>query len=174
MLKNKITFKHIENIICMIFILFTAIYMYANIKKNEEILKEKKNLTEIDNKINNYISYKDSISNLIFELNIKYPNIVLAQSILESGNFTSDIFKENNNPFGMKIPLNRVTTAKGIKNGHAYYSSLREAVIDYAFLQAYYYKEAKSEEDYYRILAKSYAKDSKYIEKIKQIANSLK
>lgn len=174
MLKNKITFKYIGNIICMIFISFIAIYLYANDKKSDKIIKERENLIEINNKVNNYISYKDSVSNLIFELNLEYPNIVLAQSILESGNFTSNVFKENNNPFGMKIPLNRATTAKGIKNGHAYYSSIREAVIDYAFLQAYYYKEAKSEDDYYRILAKNYAKDSKYINKIKQIANSLK
>ena len=40
----------------------------------------------------------------ISKLNFKYPHIVLAQAILETGTFESKIFKENNNLFGMKEP----------------------------------------------------------------------
>lgn len=118
--------------------------------------------------------YKDSIANFLIELKVKYPHIVLSQSILESGNYTSKIFLENNNPFGMKLSWNRSTTALGIKNGYAYYSNLRDAIIDYAFMQSSYYRSAKTEEDYYLLLQKSYAEDKEYINKVRKIANKLK
>ena len=41
------------------------------------------------------------------ELNIKYPHIVLAQARIESGTYTSNIFKENHNLFGMKKAYQR-------------------------------------------------------------------
>lgn len=118
--------------------------------------------------------YKDSIANFLIELKVKYPHIVLSQSIIESGNYTSKVFLENNNPFGMKLSWNRSTTALGIKNGYAYYSNLRDAIIDYAFMQSSYYRSAKTEEDYYILLQKSYAEDKEYINKVRKIANKLK
>ena len=118
--------------------------------------------------------YKDSIANFLIELKVKYPQIVLSQSIIESGNYTSKVFLENNNPFGMKLSWNRSTTALGIKNGYAYYSNLRDAIIDYAFMQSSYYRSAKTEEDYYILLQKSYAEDKEYINKVRKIANKLK
>ena len=39
---------------------------------------------------------KDALIDKIKTLNIKYPHIVLAQSIIETGHWTSNIFKENN------------------------------------------------------------------------------
>lgn len=34
------------------------------------------------------------------QIGIAYPDVVLAQARLETGNFTSKVFKENNNLFG--------------------------------------------------------------------------
>lgn len=140
---------------------------------NENINKEVQNKVE-ENVFIEEFCYKDSIANLLIELKVKYPHIVLAQSILESNNYSSTIFIRNNNPFGMKLAFNRPTTALGIKGGYAYYSSIRESIIDYAFMQAFYYKGAKSEEDYYFLLQESYAEDKGYIQKIRKIANTLK
>jgi uncharacterized FlgJ-related protein len=56
----------------------------------------------------------------ILELNIRFPYIVYAQAQLETGEFKSKIFKENNNIFGMKVARKRPTTNKGEENGHAY------------------------------------------------------
>ena len=39
---------------------------------------------------------------LLKDCNFKYPYIILAQAKLESGNFTSSLFRSNNNMFGMK------------------------------------------------------------------------
>jgi uncharacterized FlgJ-related protein len=113
-----------------------------------------------------YLFSKENMIKLIIELNIAHPDIVIAQAIIESGNFKSNIFKENNNLFGMKMPKYRKTTAIGINRGHAVYSSWRESVIDYALWQG---KRARySTKNQYLRRLKSYAADPNYIIKIKQ------
>ena len=59
--------------------------------------------------------------------------IILAQAKHESGNFTSVIFEENWNPFGMKQARVRQNTAIGTNRGHAVYLSLYDAVLDYVY-----------------------------------------
>lgn len=71
------------------------------------------------------------------KLKIKYPETVLAQAKLETGNFTSAIFKENHNLFGMKVAETRPTSAIGINRGHAQYKDWKDSVIDYALLQSF-------------------------------------
>lgn len=56
---------------------------------------------------------------------------IVSQSVHETGNFTSKIFKENNNLFGMKMPEIRETTAKGSKYGHAIFGSIEGSLDDY-------------------------------------------
>jgi flagellum-specific peptidoglycan hydrolase FlgJ len=113
-----------------------------------------------------YLFSKENMIKLIIDLNIAHPDIVIAQAIIESGNFKSNIFKENNNLFGMKMPAYRKTTAIGINRGHAVYSSWRESVIDYALWQG---KRARySTKNQYLRRLKSYAADPNYITKIKQ------
>lgn len=56
---------------------------------------------------------------------------VAAQATLESGNFTSDIFKENKNFFGMKTAKCRLTTADGTNRNHATYRFTDDCMIDY-------------------------------------------
>jgi uncharacterized FlgJ-related protein len=57
--------------------------------------------------------------------------MITAQAAHETGNFTSTIFRLNNNPFGMKLPESRRTTAIGERSGHALYSSMESAAQDY-------------------------------------------
>lgn len=109
---------------------------------------------------------KENMMRLIYDLNIAHPDIVIAQAIIESGNFKSNIFKENNNLFGMKMPKYRKTTAIGINRGHAVYKNWRESVIDYALWQGERAKYSTANQ-YLRRL-KSYATDANYISKIKQ------
>jgi len=105
----------------------------------------------------------------LIELNIKFPNIVLAQSKLESFNYKSKIFIENNNLFGMKISSRRPTTALGEESGHAFYSNWRQSVLDYAFYQATYLRKVKTESEYFQYLSANYAEDSNYVAKLKKI-----
>jgi len=109
------------------------------------------------------------------ELNIKYPHIVLAQAKLESNNYSSRIFIENNNLFGMKEARVRVNLAKGTQHKHAYYNTWQESVLDYAFWMSTYGSKCKTEQQYYNLL-NGYAEDTNYQAKLKNIIskNNLK
>ena len=102
----------------------------------------------------------------IIGLNIKFPHIVFAQAKLESGYFKSTIFKENNNLFGMKIETRRPTTNKGENRGHAVFDTWKESVLDYAFYQARFLGDIKTEGEYIQYLKANYAEDPGYVEKV--------
>lgn len=102
-------------------------------------------------------------------LNVKYPHIVLAQAIVESGNFKSRIFKENNNLFGMKEAAVRINTASGTQHGHAYYNNWLESIYDYAFYQSRYLGTIKSEQQYFSYLSNSYAEADHYVNTLKTV-----
>lgn len=120
-------------------------------------------------KANEFSAYK--LKEYILELNIRYPHIVLAQAELESGTGTSPMYKSNHNLFGLKEAKRRPTTALGTDNNHAYYDNWKESVLDYAFLQAAYMHEIKSEDEYYQYLGQYYAEDPNYVPKLKNIVN---
>ena len=105
----------------------------------------------------------------ISKLNFKYPHIVLAQAILETGTFESKIFKENNNLFGMKEARIRINLAKGTQYGHAYYDHWKESLMDYALWYSTYAYKCKNEEQLYKLLNKQYAEAKYYPQALKRI-----
>lgn len=109
---------------------------------------------------------KANLKRLIYILKIQHPDIVFIQAQIESANFKSKIFKENNNLFGMKMPERRKTVAIGINRGHAKYSSWQASVIDYKLMQKRY-AHNKSRNQYFVYLRK-YAQDPNYVNKIKR------
>ena len=113
----------------------------------------------------------ESVKKYIIQLNIKFPEIVYAQTVLETGNFKSNICLNNNNVFGMKLSSTRPTTAICERNGYAYYNTWQESVIDYAFYQAYYFDSVKTVGEYLDKLG-NYAEDSLYIKKIVVISRT--
>lgn len=104
-------------------------------------------------------------------LNIKHSDIVLAQAILETGNFKSKVFIENNNLFGMKLSKTRPSTALGLNNNHAYYNHWTESVYDYAFWQTTFCRRL-SREEYLDYLNSVYAEDNSYKQKLLKIINN--
>ncbi len=66
---------------------------------------------------------KEKMVEELKRLNVRFPHIVMAQSIIETGNFNSRIFRENHNLFGMKQATVRINTAVGTQHGHAYYET---------------------------------------------------
>lgn len=112
---------------------------------------------------------RDRLVDELKRLNVKYPHIVMAQSIIETGNFNSRIFKENNNLFGMKKATIRINTALGTQYGHALYDNWRESLYDYAFYQCRYLSDIKSEREYFQYLSMTYAESGdRYVSAIKQ------
>ena len=112
---------------------------------------------------------EDKLIDMLVSLNIKFPHIVLAQAKLESGNYSSKIFKENHNLFGMKEARVRIHTSKGTQFNHAYYSHWRESVYDYAFYQCRYLSTLHTEDEYYTYLSKSYAEATNYVNILKSM-----
>ena len=85
-------------------------------------------------------AYSESLTkeNLWKELlveHIKYPKLVFAQALVESGDLKSKLCKFNNNLFGMRYPENRKTYACGSRRGYAKYQSWKKSVMDYALYQ---------------------------------------
>jgi hypothetical protein len=107
-------------------------------------------------------------------LKVKFPYIVMAQSILETGHWKSQVFKENNNLFGMKQATIRINTAKGTNLNHAYYDDWYQSVYDYAFYSCRYLSNIDTEEEYYLYLGQNYAEDSNYINSLKNVINKEK
>lgn len=108
---------------------------------------------------------------------IKYQEVVLLQSRLETGYYTSDLFLNGNNLFGMKYPSHRPTVATGTYMDHAKYDHWSDSVIDYALWQQYYisrgYRIEEGEDtDFYLVFLKSipYAEDKRYISKLVRLS----
>jgi hypothetical protein len=104
---------------------------------------------------------------------VKYQDIVILQSRLETGYYTSDIFLNANNLFGMRYPGRRPTVATGIYKEHARYDHWSDSVIDYAMWQAYYLSrgyrlEGEIDSDFYLVFLNCipYAEDPRYISKL--------
>jgi hypothetical protein len=110
---------------------------------------------------------KEKFATMLKDLNVKFPHIVMAQSIIETGQFKSTIFKTNHNLFGMKEANRRITTAQGTQLNHAYYNSWQESVYDYAFFQCRYLGQIQTEEEYYAYLGANYAEASNYVQVLK-------
>jgi len=109
---------------------------------------------------------QDELVKELKRLNVRFPHIVLAQSILETGYWESRIYQENNNLFGMKQARARATTAKGTQLGHAYYDNWKESVTDYALYQAAYLNKLRKESKYLKYLDKNYAEAIDYDQKL--------
>jgi len=105
---------------------------------------------------------EEKLIKMLQQLNVRFPHIVMAQAIIESGHFQSNIFRSNRNLFGMKQARARCTTAKGTELNHAYYDNWRESVYDYAFFQSRYLNDLKTEEQYLEYLDRNYAEAPDY------------
>lgn len=112
---------------------------------------------------------EDKLKEILGSLNLKFPHIALAQSILETGEYKSKIFRENKNLFGMKQARTRTTLAEGTQYGHAYYKSWKNSVLDYAFWVSTYAYKCKTETQFYQLLDSVYAEDGSYTKKLKEI-----
>ena len=117
---------------------------------------------------------QEALVKYVYSLNVRFPHIVLAQAHLESGKFTSGIFVNNNNLFGMRQARLRPTTNKGSRNGFAKYDHWRDSVMDYILYYAVYMHKFKTEEAYYAYLDRSYANNPHYSKLIRKIAESYK
>lgn len=108
----------------------------------------------------------------IIHSDIKYPDVVFAQAIVESAHFSSNVFKCENNLFGMKHPVRRQTLSEGKSNsGYATYDDWTFSVEDYKLWQNSMFKnkDYKTETEYLSLLGRVYAEDPRYIKTLKKV-----
>lgn len=138
-------------------------------------------LTLITNNISNgtltsgmeFLCKRISYSTLYQEIlksGVMFPDVVFAQALLESGNFTSNVFKVENNLFGMKYPRRRKTTSmEEGDTGYANYIHWTQSVYDYKLWQNQSLKnrKIKTQTEYLKHLGRVYAEDKNYIKKLR-------
>ena len=107
-------------------------------------------------------SIEEGIDEALIYYDIKYPDIVKAQAILETGNYTSNLCINHNNLFGLYDSKNK-----------RYYSYKHwyESIKDYKKLIQSKYDNNKY---YYEFLEDiKYASDKKYVSKLKEIVKEM-
>lgn len=111
---------------------------------------------------------ENNLKKLLEKLHVKNIDIVIAQAKIETGNFKSKVFLENNNLFGMRQSRQRITTSTGTNLNHATYDNWQDSVIDYAIYQSTYLKSFNRNE-YLDYLQANYAENPNYVKLIKQM-----
>lgn len=157
---NKVSWIKILIILCIIsgllYIGLSTIYKKGFDKgKVSEIME--KDVVLLYHDVDNSSFNRKNFYEYLKRVNIKFPNIVFAQAIKESG-LKSSLFKDNNNPFGMKQATKRPNMQSGAQDGYAYYDTWKEAIIDYSLYQSYVgLSKIKTENEYL-----NYLKQMKY------------
>lgn len=91
---------------------------------------------------------------------VKHVDIVLAQSILETGSYTSQLTRSHNNIFGFRT-----------KRGYIKFGSWKECV---AYYKKWQDKRYKNEPNYYSFLVDvGYAEDPTYTDKLRTIVKKM-
>lgn len=106
-----------------------------------------------------YLGPEDGLMEALEYYDVKCPEIVYAQAVIESGGFKSALSVYHGNLFGLKYR----------SGGYMKFKHWSESVKAYRDLVQYKIKE---NEDYYRFLDRiGYAEDSLYTKKLKNLVN---
>lgn len=112
---------------------------------------------------------EEEIFEMVDRMPFKYPDIIKAQILIETGHFKDEVFKHNNNLFGMRLAKQRLTLATGDNLRHATYETVEESLYDRLIYEAMYLNKFNRDE-YLMFLDRVYAeaggKYSKMIESL--------
>lgn len=165
---NKIIRIWLSTILTILLTTFTVMFIKYNY---DRILEDKVEYIIVDDVkalLQELPLNKDNYLIVLKYFEVKHPEDVLAQAILESGNFTSYNTKKRNNTLGLLHSSNK---GKSNPLGYFKYNYWYECIVDYKTKIEYRLKEG---EDYYEFLKRiGYAEDPKYIHKVKQVKNNL-
>lgn len=123
--------------------------------------------------INNPIT-DEILYNYLKTMRVPHADIIVAQAHLESQNFTSNLFKRQNNFLGMKISSQRISTTGQGKGEYKDYTNWQECTTDYIFWMNHYQAHKLNRNEYFNLLGKIYAEDPEYVKKLKGIISQFK
>lgn len=178
-LRNDRIYNTIITVVVIMLLIVTLILTQVVITNREKNAEYKKELIQDENILTLeysigywFIHSPDSINDsslykLLVANNAWYPDILIKQAKLESANYTSNIYKTNNNLYGMKKVGKRQTTQSEDKNGYGVYNNWCLSVLDRLLWDMFTFNNEKpSEEDYLKAM-EIYAEDPNYIKKLK-------
>ena len=142
-------------------LLFTSIKVSPNEKRVQDTI-----IVQQDDSVT-----KEKLYEQIIKFGIKFPDIVFAQAMIESGELTSKLFKTANNMFGMRFPSVRETTAQGTTSGgYSRYEDWNFGVYDYFLWQDHMLRNRTeiTKSQYLSLLGRVYAEDPNYVSKVKK------
>lgn len=147
-------------------------HLSLQVKTMENLVIEEQDLVSTEYSIGYWLinqpeNVSDSSLLILFDdCGAWYPDILLKQAKLESANYTSNVFKQSNNLFGMKKATKRQNTQNGEYNGYASYNNWCLSALDRILWDVFVFHDEKpSREEYLKALS-IYAEDPHYTEKL--------
>lgn len=179
--------KHNLRINCFILIIFCLISIITAIMSLRTVDDQDKLLHNLNTQLEQdetelalehsigywFINKPEQINDSILYVFLKdnnawYPEILLKQAKLESGNYSSNVYKNSNNLYGMKKVGKRQTTQLNTTyKGYGCYTNWCESALDRILWDIDRFNNVKPTEEEYLEAMGIYAKDSNYIFKIK-------
>ena len=167
----------ISSILCAI-ALFGFFFMLAKYHQEEsdnKILEDKiqqeEQMLSLEYSIGYwFINQPEQINDSILYVFLKdnnawYPEILLKQAKIESGNYTSNVYMNANNLYGMKKVGKRQTTQlNNTYNGYGCYTNWCESVLDRMLWDIFYFKNIKPSKEEYIKAMNIYAEAENYAE----------
>jgi hypothetical protein len=117
---------------------------------------------------------ENNVYNILLLYNIKYPEVVMSQIMIESNYLKSKLTKRNNNILGMTVPVKRKTTAINKSGLYAKYTSWIDCVYDYKLYQDYIFSKnnIQTRKQYIAFLHRNYANTPNYKTILTKLSNS--
>lgn len=184
--KLETRFNEAFTVICILFgvililaTLFTASLIECHrLSKENELLKEQLLKDETELSLEHSIGYwfintpKDINDSILYKFlvdnNAWFPDILLKQAKIESSNYSSDVYLNANNLYGMKKVGKRQTTQlNNTYKGYGCYNNWCLSVLDRMLWDIFIFDNIKPSKEEYLKAMSMYAEDTNYIKKIR-------
>lgn len=128
---------------------------------------------EVINLVTNNSFSLSAFKKEVYQSNFKFPDIIIAQAYIESQHFSSPVWLENHNMFGMKVAKSRFTLAIDDNLNHAVFKNWKDCVKDRLIYDALYVNNL-TRAQYLGFLDKRYARagGTNYSKLINQVIRS--
>lgn len=146
--------------------LFLCVVLCNSYTNSIAVENTKQATTSVDSQLTEQNIYLALLFN-----NVRYPEVVLSQIMIETGYLKSRLCKINNNLLGMMVPSKRETTAINQK-GFAKYTTWIDCILDYKLYQDYIFSRnnIQTKKQYIAFLHRSYAKSANYKKRLTELS----
>jgi hypothetical protein len=153
----KLLFMKITALFIVIAIAITSLMSLGKSTETKSInVKSTKVEDTITKSVDSTLLTKELLVSYLLHKKIQHPEVAYA-IIRQESNLSSNLFKTNNNLFGMRHPGVRPTKSLGRKNGFAHFESWQNSVEDYKLYLEFVQGHQMTREQYLSHLDRYYA-----------------